>query len=143
MKLKHHVLYDRFCSFFPQWSSHQFLAHVNAPFQYLMFLYGSADNRTRKWRAHFADLVQWLCIHLLNRAMHSNPVSASPPPAPPLGPFSNFTIERKTERKGGETARCLATHGILVRVAPGSVSHVPHQKSRKTCMEIGSTEAFQ
>lgn len=37
--------------------------------------------------------------------MHSNPVSASPPPSPPLGPFSKFTIERKTEWNGWKTAK--------------------------------------
>lgn len=42
LKPKHPLLFDHFSSmfFFPQRSSHQFLTHVNALFQYLMFLYG-------------------------------------------------------------------------------------------------------
>lgn len=35
------LLFDHFQFFFPpQRNSHQFLTHVNAPFQYFMFLYG-------------------------------------------------------------------------------------------------------
>lgn len=38
VKPKHLLLFDHFRS--PQRSSHQFLTHVNGPFQYFMFLYG-------------------------------------------------------------------------------------------------------
>lgn len=55
----------------------------------------SADNRTRKWPAHFADLVQCSASIFPTDLCTSSPISASPP----LGTFSKFTKARWSKKK--------------------------------------------
>jgi len=108
----------------------------------------SADNRTRKWPAHFADLVQCSASIFPTDLCSSSPISASPP----LGTFSKFTKARWSTKKKQKKTTLYFPQGSIQYLS-FSLSCIPslplmhhclhgHEKKIATFKEVSRKSSY-